>query len=166
VIVVVSVGPGEVAIPQVTNVDQVAAAAQLATAGLQVRTVQEASDTIAAGKVIRTLPPAGQVVPKATEVTMVVSTGAQPIPVPNVEGKAEAEARNELQAAGFLQRVVYQDVPNGSSQAGRVISQSPGPGTELPKGQTVTLVVGKAVPPATTTTTSTTTTTVSPTSTT
>ena len=103
------------------------------------KTVQEPSDTVAAGKVIRTLPPAGQTVPKGTEVTMVVSTGAEPVPVPDVEGKTEAEARDELQAAGFLQRVVYQDVPFGSTQDGKVISQAPAPGTPLPKGETVTL---------------------------
>ena len=62
-----------------------------------------------------------------------------------MEGKTESEGRDELQAAGFLQRVVCQDVPSGSTQDGRVISQNPAPGTELPRGETVTLIVGKAV---------------------
>ena len=158
VVLTVSAGKGIVAVPNVANLDQVTAAAQLTTAQLGVKTAQEPSDTVAAGKVIRTLPPAGQKVPKGTEVTMVVSTGAEPVPVPGVEGKTEADARNQLQAAGFLQRVVYQDVPFGSTQDGKVISQAPAPGTPLPKGETVSLVVGKAVaPPATTTTTTTTT---------
>jgi serine/threonine-protein kinase len=159
VILVVSSGQGQVAVPNVANLDQVTAAAQLAAAGLQVKTVQEPSDTVPAGQVIRTIPASGQQVPKSTEVTMVVSTGAEPVPVPNVEGKTESEGRDELQAAGFLQRVVYQDVPSGSTQDGRVISQNPAPGTELPRGETVTLIVGKAVAPATTTTAATTTTT-------
>jgi serine/threonine-protein kinase len=165
VILVVSSGQGETTVPNVANVDQVTAAAQLANANLRVKTVQEPSDTVPAGQVIRTLPPSGQTVPKGTEVTMVVSTGAEPVPVPNVEGKSESQGRDELQAAGFLQRVVYQDVPSGSDQAGRVISQNPAPGTELRRGETVTMVVGRAVDPPTTTEAPTTTTTEPPTTT-
>ena len=166
VVLTVSAGKGTVAVPNVANLDQVTAAAQLSAAGLGVKTTQEANDTIPAGKVIRTLPPAGQTVPKGTEVTMVVSSGAEQIPVPAVEGKTEADARNALQAAGFLQRVVYQDVPFNSTQDGKVISQAPAPGTPLPKGETVSLVVGKAVPPPTTTTTNPPSTTEKPTTTT
>jgi serine/threonine-protein kinase len=153
VVLTVSAGKGTVAVPNVANLDQVTAAAQLAAAGLQVKTTQEASDTVPTGKVIRTLPAAGQTVPKGTEVTIVVSTGAAPVAVPSVEGLTESAARDQLQAAGFLQRVVYQDVPSGSTQDGKVISQSPAPGTPLPKGQTVTLTVGRAVAPPSTTTT-------------
>jgi serine/threonine-protein kinase len=154
VVLVVSAGRGKVAVPNVTNLDQVTAAAQLAAAGLNPRTVQEPSDGVPAGSVIRTIPAAGQTVDKGTEVSMVVSTGAEPVAVPSVEGKTESQARDELQAAGFLQRVNYQDVPSGSAQVGKVISQSPAPGTELRKGETVSLIVGRAVtPPPTTTTT-------------
>jgi serine/threonine-protein kinase len=165
VILVVSVGRGQVDVPNVANLDQVTAAAQLATAGLGVRTELEPNDSVPNGRVIRTIPPAGQRVQKGTEVTMVVSSGAEPVAVPNVEQKTESQARDELQAAGFLQRVVYQDVPFGSEQAGRVISQSPAPGTPLPRGETVTLTVGKALPPPTTTTTEPPTTTEAPTTT-
>ncbi len=49
VILVVSSGQGQVAVPNVANLDQVTAAAQLAAAGLQVKTVQEPSDTVPAG---------------------------------------------------------------------------------------------------------------------
>jgi peptidoglycan hydrolase-like protein with peptidoglycan-binding domain len=143
--------PAGVVVPNVRNLDQVAAAAQLAAVHLGVKTGQEASDEVPAGKVIRTSPPSGKRVPPRSEVSLFVSSGPASFTLPSFDGDTEAEARNELQAAGFLQRVIYQDVPFGSTQDGRVISQNPAPGTELPKGETITLTVGKAVPPPTTT---------------
>ena len=61
---VVSIGQGKVAVPNVVNLD-VRAAAQLAAAGLQVATAQEPSDTVPAGKVIRTDRPSGSRSPRA-----------------------------------------------------------------------------------------------------
>jgi serine/threonine-protein kinase len=121
--------------------------------------VQEASDKVDAGKVIRTDPPVGTTIDKGTQVTMVVSSGAPQVAVPEVRNLTESDARNALQAAGFQQSVSYLDVPFDSSQAGKVVTQSPVAGTPSPKGSTVTITVGRAqAPPSTTTTTTTTTT--------
>ena len=85
-----------------------------------------------------------------------------------VTGLSESEARDQLQAAGFLASKSDVDVPFGASQAGKVVSQSPTPGTPAAKGSTVSIIVGKELPPPATTTTlaPTTTTTVARTSTT
>jgi serine/threonine-protein kinase len=148
----VSLGAGSVAVPNVVGLNQVDAAAQLAKAGFVVKTVQEANDTVPAGIVLRTDPPANSQLDNGATVTMVVSSGPAPITVPNVEGLTESQARDTLQTAGFLQSVKYQDVPFNSDQAGRVISQSPAAGTKLPKNSPVTINVGRALPPPTTTT--------------
>jgi serine/threonine-protein kinase len=149
----VSSGAGQVPVPNVVGLDQVTAAAQLAAKGFQVTTTQEANDTVAAGKVIRTDPTANTPADSGASVTMVVSTGPAPVAVPNVEGLTESAARDTLQAAGFQQIVKSQDVPFGSDQNGKVISQTPAGGTKLAKGSPVTLIVGHALPPPTTTTT-------------
>ena len=74
-----------------------------------------------------------------------------------VTGLTESEARDQLQAAGFLASKSDVDVPFGAAQAGKVVSQSPTAGTPAAKGSTVSIIVGKELPPpATTTTTSTT----------
>ena len=58
----VSKGVGQVGVPNVANLDVVTATSQLSTAGLVVTQAQEASERVDAGTVIRTDPPAGQVV--------------------------------------------------------------------------------------------------------
>jgi eukaryotic-like serine/threonine-protein kinase len=160
----ISIGQGQVAVPNVAGLDRVSGAAQLARAGFEVATVSEPSDTVAADNVIRTDPPAGTLADNGSRVTMVVSSGQALVPVPKVEGLVESAARDTLQAAGFLQSVRYVDVPFGSEQNGVVITQSPLPGTEAARGSTVTLTVGRQVAPPTTeaTTTTTTTTTLPP----
>jgi eukaryotic-like serine/threonine-protein kinase len=147
-----SIGLGQVEVPNVIGLDQVAAASQLAGKGFQVNTTQEPNDSVGAGKVIRTDPPANTMTDPGSTVTIVVSSGPPPVKVPAVEGLTESVARDTLQQAGLLQRVVYQDVPSGSDQSGRVIAQSIPPTTEVPKGSTVVITVGKPLAPTTTTT--------------
>ena len=69
-----------------------------------------------------------------------------------VTGLSESEARDQLQAAGFLASKSEVDVPFGSAQAGKVVSQSPTAGTPATKGSTVSIIVGKELPPPPTTT--------------
>jgi serine/threonine-protein kinase len=150
VVLSVSVGKGQVDVPNVVGLDQVAAASQLAAKGFQVNTTEEPNDTVTAGVVIRTDPPANTQADPGSTVTIVVSSGPAPVKVPNVEGQTESAARDTLQQAGLLQRVVYQDVPFGSPQSGRVIAQSIPPDTEVPRGSTVVITVGRELAPPTT----------------
>ena len=63
--------------------------------------MQEASDTVNTGQVVRTDPPAGQTVPLDTRINIYVSTGKQKVQVPGEIGKTEADARADLEAKGF-----------------------------------------------------------------
>jgi serine/threonine-protein kinase len=162
----VSKGVGQVSVPNVANFDVVTATSQLSTAGLAVTQAQEPSERVDAGSVIRTDPAAGQVVPKGTSVKIIVSSGPPQVGVPMVTGLSESEARDQLQAAGFLASKSDVDVPFGAPQAGKVVSQSPTPGTPVAKGSTVSIIVGKELPAPPTTTVPPTTTTVARTTTT
>jgi eukaryotic-like serine/threonine-protein kinase len=166
----VSKGVGQVAVPNVNGLDVVTATSQLSSAGLQVKQTQEPSERVESGNVIRTDPGAGATVDKGTSVTLIVSSGPPQVGVPMIVGMTESEARDALQAAGFLVAKSDVDVPFNSSQAGTVVNQNPPAGTPAPKGSTVSITVGKALPPppttSTSTTTSTTTTTVAATTTT
>jgi beta-lactam-binding protein with PASTA domain len=153
----VSKGVGQVAVPNVNGLDVVSATSQLTGAGLTVKQTQEASERVEAGTVIRTDPGAGQTVDKGTTVTLVVSSGPPQVGVPMIVGMTESAARDALQAAGFLVAKSDVDVPYNSSQAGTVVNQNPPAGTPAPKGSTVSITVGRALPPPTTTSTSTTT---------
>src|SRR4029077_15820828 len=102
---------------------------------------------------------------KGAAITVVVSSGATPVEVPDVGGLPEAEARAKLQANFIVQKKTL--IVADPAAVGTVVAQSPDPGQKIPKGSTVTLTIGVA--PAPTTTTSTippTTTTVAPTTTT
>jgi serine/threonine-protein kinase len=124
------------------------------------------SATIPAGIVIEIRPAPGELVPQGGDVLIIVSSGPEPVTVPAVVGRTEAQARNTLTEEGLIVDVVYVDVPAGSPDDGRVTDQSLPAGSQTDPGTLITLTVGRALEPATTlpptTTTSTTTTTAAP----
>ena len=149
---VVSGGKARKPVPDVTGKDPVDAAAELGSAGFKVARSTEASSSVAEGKVIRTDPAAGEPADEGSTVTMVVSSGPEQPTVPNVLGKTAAEAKAEIEAAGFVYREGA-PVPSNSDDDGKVLAQSPSGGTKQEKGSTVTVRIGKAALGATTTST-------------
>ncbi len=103
-------------------------------------------DDAPAGTVIEQIPEAGAQVPEGSEVAIIVSLGPELLAVPNVVNQPFEAATNILQQAGF--QVQRQDTASVTVAQDRVISQSPGSGSQLPRGQTVTLTVslGDVVP--------------------
>jgi serine/threonine-protein kinase len=141
--VVVSSGKNQKAVPDVAGSDLADAANELGQAGFKTKTTREASSSVDEGKVIRTDPTAGTRVPEGDTITIVVSSGAEQITVPNVLGKTAEEARSEIEAAGL----VYKEsatAPSNADQDGKVVQQNPSGGTKVEKGATVTVRLGKA----------------------
>ena len=77
------------------------------------------------------------------------------VAVPNVIGKAQDDARDELQARGFEVRIddlVCQPTPTsapgqcGPDSVGKVIETNPAPGTKISTSDRVTMRVGRAAP--------------------
>ena len=147
----VSKGPAQVTIPNVTNVSASTAANQLGALGLTTTTTNEANNLIPAGNVIRTNPAIGSKVDKNSSVTLVVSSGAAPVVVPNVVGFSESGARDALQNANLKTKVVKVDVPFGSPQSNFVIDQTPSGNETAAPQSTVTIQIGKPGPAPTTT---------------
>jgi serine/threonine-protein kinase len=135
-----SLGPPPVEVPAVRGGTVQKATAALDAAGLAVGATRERySDAVPVGRVIGTLPPAGETIPQLSEVTLVVSLGPPPVEVPRVVGLTEQRARTRLEAAGFEVTVATdfsKRVPRGE-----VLAQSARAGTELPKGSPVTITV-------------------------
>ncbi|MGN0482676.1 MAG: Stk1 family PASTA domain-containing Ser/Thr kinase [Lachnospiraceae bacterium] len=132
-------GPNLVEIPSglegKTQSDVVAA---LESVGLKAAVESNYNDTVPEGCVISVSPAGGEKMSKGSSVTVIVSLGVQPLEVPNVTGKSEEEARQEIQNAGFNVGNVstaYSD----SIPAGKVISCDPS-GT-VPKGTTINLII-------------------------
>jgi beta-lactam-binding protein with PASTA domain/tRNA A-37 threonylcarbamoyl transferase component Bud32 len=137
---IVSNGPPTTGVPDVSGQPQAAAANRLGQAGFEVLTTEEASDSVTSGNVIRTEPGAGADADEGSTVTIVVSTGPERVDVPDVVGDAQSTAEQAISAAGLS--VSVQKVTSSPASRGVVSGQSPGAGTQVSPGSTVTIQVG------------------------
>lgn len=101
----------------------------------------ESSDKYEEGQIISQNVDKGDMVKKNTTVTVVISSGAGDIEIPNVEGLDETSGINKLKDAGFKYSRDYQN--SDSVASGNVISQSPSGGSSAKKGETITIVVSQ-----------------------
>jgi eukaryotic-like serine/threonine-protein kinase len=146
VTVVVSSGPEQVTVPDVTGDSEDTARNKIEGAGLTVDSSQEESDTEDAGTVLRQTPAAGGKLDKGSAVKIVVAKEPPQVEVPDVLDKPEGEARSALTGAGFKVRVREQDVTD-AGQDGTVLDQNPAGGEKLDKGSRVTIVIGRLATP-------------------
>ncbi|MEE6274378.1 Stk1 family PASTA domain-containing Ser/Thr kinase [Georgenia sp. MJ206] len=138
----VSEGILMVEVPTVADLNEDAAVAALAEAGLEVGAVDEPwNDDVPAGTVMSSDPAAGQVVPHTQTINLVVSAGREPVGLVSVVGATTETAQNDLDAAGLVP--VLEEAYSPTVAVGRVISQtpSPGDGVQLYRGDEVTVVV-------------------------
>ena len=154
IVIFVSSGPPVERLPDLANRPVLDAMNIIVQLGWRATTIEEFSEDVAEGIVLRTEPLSRTELAPGEEVTIVVSSGPAPVPVPPVVSLTQESATVALQGAGFEVNVRFQALPVNSPNAGRVISQSPPPDDEVPVGTAVTIVVGEAeVPEETTTTT-------------
>jgi beta-lactam-binding protein with PASTA domain/predicted Ser/Thr protein kinase len=139
----VSRGPGNVAIPSVQGLTPAAATRVLRRSGLKVgNVVQQSSTRFAAGQVTATDPGVARSVPPGTSVTLFVSSGQPQKRVPNVVGETPTAATADLTRAGF--NVNQKTQPSTTAAVGNVTAQSPGGGSTVAAGSTVTITVATA----------------------
>jgi len=147
--VVVSGGAGDLVVPNVEGQLASAATQLLTTApyNFVVTTIDEVSETVEVGRVLRTDPAIGSPIGNGAPITLIVSKGSNKVTVPQVEGLTEAEAQSALSIAGLAWDVRFQNVPENDPSVGRVISQSPRGGDSVAPSTKVSLVVGRVVVP-------------------
>jgi beta-lactam-binding protein with PASTA domain/predicted Ser/Thr protein kinase len=148
----VSAGPDSAAVPNVVGFTQDAATTALRSAGFTVGTIQQVDDNAQQkGNVLGTDPAVGAVTPFSTPITLKVATGK--VPVPDVKTKNFAVAQDTLQKAGLASQL--QQVDDATAAEGTVLDLSPGAGTVVDVGSSVTLKVARrpTAPPSTTTVT-------------
>jgi len=139
----VSDGPGTVLVPPVANLRQGQAIEELEDAGLKVTVDSEFSDKVKKDFAIRTVPSEGKEVTKGTRVRLLVSDGPEQVAVPAVTGLSRESAEARLRDDGFGVSVTEQE---SDEPEGDVIAQSPAAGTELTRGETVTITVSTGRP--------------------
>lgn len=143
---VVSLGPERYGVPDVRGLSVEDASQALVDTKLAVAGQANAFDEeVAAGLVAGTDPPVGTSLKPGTAVTLIISDGPAPVPVPEVLGAAEADARAALESLGL----VVERGEDFSEQfgAGTVMALNPPVGQVVAKGSTVTMTVSKGPPP-------------------
>ena len=134
-------GPAEtVTLQDLSGMSVEEAEQKLQEMGLEVgEKSEEFSDSIAAGSIISTTPPAGDELEKGSSVALVVSKGPETVAVPPVVGAAEADAVAALQSLGFQVEVWHNY--NETVAAGLVMTVEPAVDTALMKGSKVIVTV-------------------------
>ena len=129
VLLTISLGAGQVEVPNVTGLPQATAQTRILDAWLTVGEVtQQHSVTVPAGRVIDQSPHGGDGLMTGSPVRLTVSTGPAATTVPDIRGLNEADAEAALAAAGLvlgnLTHAYSETIPEG-----HMISQKPEAGT-------------------------------------
>jgi eukaryotic-like serine/threonine-protein kinase len=130
-----------VTVPDLTGLTRLEAQQKLDGAGLILGDVRKRpTSKFPAGEVIEQDPAADRQIQAGEKVNIVLAAAPKPVEVPPLEGLTLDEARTDLEAAkltlGDVKQENSQDVPEG-----RIISQSPAAGDEVPKDTPVDVVV-------------------------
>jgi eukaryotic-like serine/threonine-protein kinase len=140
IVLAVSAGPGEVAIPSVAGLTRAQALRDLRQADLRVSVTARPSDSVDEGLAIGTSPRAGTSVQRRTSVRLLVSSGPAEVEVPNLVGLSLDSATNRLDQLNLTYRVTREESERPEDE---VIAQEPGEGTTLEPGGTVELTVSE-----------------------
>lgn len=134
--VTISKGKEPIALPDFTGKTEEEVTKTLSELKLELEKTTEFSDSVPRGQVIGQEPAPGTTVYHHDRVKVRISQGPEMIEVPNVTALSMGDAKKKLTDLGFQVQVKKQLLgiaPN------RVYSQSPGGGTKLKSGSTVTL---------------------------
>ncbi|MDQ1709059.1 MAG: eukaryotic-like serine/threonine-protein kinase [Frankiaceae bacterium] len=132
VALVVSKGRQPIPVPAVTGKTYDVASAALSKVALKPVRTSVNSETVPTGIVISQIPATGTLF-RGDTVTLTVSKGPAPVPMPDVVGFSRNAAVKKLQSLGLNVRLI--DFPGLRGKT--VFRQYPGPGTLVPKGGTV-----------------------------
>ncbi|WP_261974828.1 Stk1 family PASTA domain-containing Ser/Thr kinase, partial [Curtobacterium sp. B18] len=143
---VANLGPGKppvtssVSVPNVAGATYDSAAAALDKKDLVPVKVEENSDDVDRGSVIRTEPGSGTNVARKQNIRVIVSLGPEQLAVPDLAGQTQDAAQKALEQAGFAVGAVSSDysptVPEGT-----VMSTDPAASSTHTKGTVVNLTV-------------------------
>ena len=135
VAIIVSKGPKPIELPDLVGRKIAKVEATLSDLGLTAAITSTFSEEAPKNEVIAQTPAPGTVVNSGSTVSLTVSKGPPPVTVPNLVDMPRAKAVSTLKRLGLKPRVVA----GAATPLNRVYSQDPAPGTEIPKGSTVTI---------------------------
>lgn len=98
----------------------------------------EYSNDVEQDKVIRTQPPAGDIINKKTPIVIYLSQGPEGKKLDNYVGKIASDVKTQLETDGYVVTLEYVE---NDAKADTIIAQSPGNGSLVKPGDTITLTV-------------------------
>ncbi len=145
IIVVVSSGivkDPDIVVPSLEGQSFEDAEAELLSRKLKAEKVEEESNEVEEGKVIRQTPSDGEKLFEGDVVTLYVSLGSnEEKTVPDVTGELRQDAEKLLKDLKFKVEIVQRETED-NSKIDKVLSQSPQKDTKLKSGESVKIVVG------------------------
>ncbi len=138
----------QIAVPECEGSTISSVRSRMEAAGLTIsEEIDEISDEVEEGNVIRCEPAGGTEVDEGSSVIVYVSSGAEQVAVPRLTGQTQAEATNTLTLAGLrvgeITRENNPDVPEGS-----VIRSNPAAGVEVEADEQIDLVISSGPTPS------------------
>jgi len=143
VTLVSSDGPPKIPVPDVSGLEGALSQRLIAAAGLAAAAVESVQAASPPGITMLTRPPAGSLLAPGAPVTVVVSRGAPTIPVPDVLGMSQADARTRVEMEGLQLGSVTRRRTAGANP-GTVVAQKPAAGTLAAPGTVVDIVVARS----------------------
>ncbi len=133
-------------VPAMSTLNETKAREAAKANDLTVTTVDEHSESVSRGQVIRTEPGAGERVLRGTSITLVMSLGPERYPMPAVVGLQREAAEKALKDAHFEVGKVSEEYSE-DTEAGEVMKASEDEGAQLAPGTKVDLTVSKGREP-------------------
>ena len=146
VTVVLSAGPQQIEVADVRGESVEDATATLEDDGFTITSTERFDADLPAGQVLGTDPDPGSEVDEASEVTLIVSLGPEPVAVPELRGRSLGEVTTELEDLGLSVEVTQRSFSDEAPE-GDVLGQDPPPGEELLPGETVDVAVSDGPEP-------------------
>lgn len=115
------------------------AATALRALGFEVISEYQESNTVAANLVISASAQEGEMLAPGSQVTLQISSGANGVSLPLVEGLSRAEATAKLESEGFVVKISQTN--SDTVPRDQVISQKPEAETRLARGTVIELVI-------------------------
>ncbi len=136
----ISAGPAAILVPNVAGMDDVDAAVAITNARLLVERLDEPSEAVPEGVVIRTEPQAGSQLAEGSQVLVYVSSGPESVTMPDLTGLNPTTALIQLDTLGVTADVVAVPPLDGETP-GLIVSQEPEAGTPIGPSSILTLYV-------------------------
>lgn len=141
----VSSGPATGSVPDLVGKKLSAAQTIASDAGFELQVRHSNDPTVPKGSIISQDPGAGSSADEGSTITVIVSDGPEQVTVPSLTGRTRAQAEQAVVDAGLKVGQVTQEY--SSDPVGTVIDQDPSPGTKVPQGSSVDILISKGPEP-------------------